>query len=185
MLSSVVVMSGGFEALPLLDELLSSIDSRYPSWILPTAIQEEAIPLILGGGDVLAAAETGSGKTAAFALPVLQLCVEHYREKEEKEEEEEKKKMRAAKAAGGSGEGGIAPKTFCLSATDRDTAISLSATGLSCQSRLETGWAGVRAATGAVEGRYYFEVECEDEGIVRVGVSRGGTTRELGKDRGR
>ena len=32
------------------------------------------MPLILGGGDVLAAAETGSGKTGAFALPVLQVC---------------------------------------------------------------------------------------------------------------
>jgi len=31
------------------------------------------VPLILGGGDVLAAAETGSGKTGAFALPVLQV----------------------------------------------------------------------------------------------------------------
>ena len=40
---------------------------------LPTPIQAEAVPLILGGGDVLAAAETGSGKTGAFALPVLQV----------------------------------------------------------------------------------------------------------------
>lgn len=31
------------------------------------------MPLILGGGDVMAAAETGSGKTGAFALPVLQI----------------------------------------------------------------------------------------------------------------
>ena len=34
------------------------------------------MPLILGGGDVMAAAETGSGKTAAFALPVLQIVHE-------------------------------------------------------------------------------------------------------------
>ena len=34
-------------------------------------MQSEAIPLILGGGDVLMAAETGSGKTGAFCLPVL------------------------------------------------------------------------------------------------------------------
>ncbi len=39
---------------------------------LPTPIQTEAIPLILGGGDIMAAAETGSGKTGAFALPILQ-----------------------------------------------------------------------------------------------------------------
>ena len=43
---------------------------------LPTPIQTEAIPLILGGGDVMAAAETGSGKTGAFALPVLQIVHE-------------------------------------------------------------------------------------------------------------
>ena len=46
---------------------------------LPTPIQAEAAPLILGGGDVLAAAETGSGKTGAFALPVLQVVHESLR----------------------------------------------------------------------------------------------------------
>jgi superfamily II DNA/RNA helicase len=43
---------------------------------LPTDVQAEAIPLILGGGDVLMAAETGSGKTGAFCLPVLQITWE-------------------------------------------------------------------------------------------------------------
>ena len=43
---------------------------------LPTPIQAEVVPLILGGGDVMAAAETGSGKTGAFALPVLQIVHE-------------------------------------------------------------------------------------------------------------
>ena len=43
---------------------------------LPTPIQAEAVPLILGGGDVMAAAETGSGKTGAFSLPVLQIVHE-------------------------------------------------------------------------------------------------------------
>ena len=41
-------------------------------YLTPTAIQQEAIPAVLGGRDVLATARTGSGKTAAFALPVLQ-----------------------------------------------------------------------------------------------------------------
>ena len=39
----------------------------------PTPIQEQAIPLVLSGADVLGSAQTGSGKTAAFALPILQL----------------------------------------------------------------------------------------------------------------
>lgn len=43
---------------------------------LPTDIQADAIPLILGGGDVLMAAETGSGKTGAFCLPILQIVWE-------------------------------------------------------------------------------------------------------------
>ena len=41
------------------------------------------MPLILGGGDVLAAAETGSGKTGAFALPVLQIVHETLQQKQE------------------------------------------------------------------------------------------------------
>ena len=41
------------------------------------------MPLILGGGDVLAAAETGSGKTGAFALPVLQIVHETLRARQQ------------------------------------------------------------------------------------------------------
>jgi len=41
-------------------------------WITPTLIQEIAIPLLLEGKDVLIRARTGSGKTAAFAIPVIQ-----------------------------------------------------------------------------------------------------------------
>ena len=42
----------------------------------PTAIQKEAIPLALSGRDIIGLAETGSGKTAAFALPILQTLLE-------------------------------------------------------------------------------------------------------------
>lgn len=59
-----------FEALGLAPYLLDSIKKLdYKS---PTPIQEMAIPIILQGKDVLGLAPTGSGKTAAYALPILQ-----------------------------------------------------------------------------------------------------------------
>lgn len=45
----------------------------------PTPIQKRAIPVILDGGDVVGTAETGTGKTAAFLLPVIQRLGENYR----------------------------------------------------------------------------------------------------------
>lgn len=41
-------------------------------WQTPTLIQEKAIPLLIEGKDVLVRARTGSGKTAAFSIPVIQ-----------------------------------------------------------------------------------------------------------------
>ena len=38
----------------------------------PTPVQQQAIPVLLQGGDILASAETGTGKTAAFLLPIIQ-----------------------------------------------------------------------------------------------------------------
>ena len=67
-----------FEEFGVLPELGAAVDDL--GWTLPTDVQAEAIPLILGGGDVLMAAETGSGKTGAFCLPVLQVTWESLRE---------------------------------------------------------------------------------------------------------
>jgi ATP-dependent RNA helicase RhlE len=59
-----------FDSLGLAPELLRAVaDQGYTE---PTAVQREAIPLVLAGRDLLAGAQTGTGKTAAFVLPILQ-----------------------------------------------------------------------------------------------------------------
>lgn len=59
-----------FSSLGLADSLLRAVaESGYTT---PTPIQAQAIPLVLAGGDLLAAAQTGTGKTAGFTLPILQ-----------------------------------------------------------------------------------------------------------------
>jgi ATP-dependent RNA helicase RhlE len=69
-----VIPAMPFSQLGLCSELASAV--RYNS---PTPVQQEAIPAILDGRDILAAAQTGTGKTAAFTLPLL----ERLREKPE------------------------------------------------------------------------------------------------------
>ncbi|MEI6035017.1 MAG: DEAD/DEAH box helicase [Verrucomicrobiae bacterium] len=60
-----------FLSLGLSEPLLRAISERgYPA---PAPVQELAIPAVLRGGDVWASAQTGSGKTAAFALPILEV----------------------------------------------------------------------------------------------------------------
>lgn len=60
-----------FETLGLSEELLRAV--RATGYTSPTPIQAQAIPAILEGTDVMAAAQTGTGKTAGFTLPLLQL----------------------------------------------------------------------------------------------------------------
>uniref|UniRef100_K1PRG3 RNA helicase n=1 Tax=Magallana gigas TaxID=29159 RepID=K1PRG3_MAGGI len=59
-----------FHEMGLDDRLLKAISQL--GWSEPTPIQEKAIPLALDGKDILARARTGSGKTAAFCIPVIQ-----------------------------------------------------------------------------------------------------------------
>ncbi|MCC6416569.1 MAG: DEAD/DEAH box helicase [Opitutaceae bacterium] len=58
-----------FKALNLSEPILRGIQAA--GYADPTPIQLRAIPLVLGGGDVIGSAQTGTGKTAAFALPIL------------------------------------------------------------------------------------------------------------------
>ncbi len=59
-----------FKKLRLIKPLLSAVHSE--GYEIPTAIQQKAIPHVLEGRDLLGCAQTGTGKTAAFALPILQ-----------------------------------------------------------------------------------------------------------------
>src|SRR5688572_30502760 len=65
--------SDGFMQLELNDELLATLAGL--GYEEPTPIQREAIPVLIAGQDVLAEAPTGTGKTAAFALPLLHRLV--------------------------------------------------------------------------------------------------------------
>ena len=47
------------------------------AYVHPTPIQAQAIPVVLQGRDVMGAAQTGTGKTAAFSLPLLQRMMKH------------------------------------------------------------------------------------------------------------
>ncbi len=59
-----------FSSLGLIDPLVSAVERE--GYTQPSPIQAQAIPAVLAGNDVLAAAQTGTGKTAGFALPILQ-----------------------------------------------------------------------------------------------------------------
>src|SRR4051812_23624405 len=64
-----------FSKLGLPPALLNGVKAM--GYIDPTPIQLRAIPVVLGGGDLIASAQTGTGKTAAFALPVLARLAKH------------------------------------------------------------------------------------------------------------
>jgi len=62
--------SSSFDQLGLIPPLAQAV--RELGYEQPTPVQEQAIPLVLAGRDLMAGAQTGTGKTAAFALPILQ-----------------------------------------------------------------------------------------------------------------
>lgn len=62
--------SGGFESLGLSPSVYKGIKKK--GYKVPTPIQRKTMPIILSGSDVVAMARTGSGKTAAFLVPMLE-----------------------------------------------------------------------------------------------------------------
>ncbi len=65
-----IVITTSFESLGLSAELLRAVAEK--GYTVPTPIQLQAIPVVLSGRDLLGAAQTGTGKTAGFTLPLLQ-----------------------------------------------------------------------------------------------------------------
>jgi len=62
-----------FSSLGLIDQITRTLETL--AYTQPTPVQTQAIPAVLAGRDVMAAAQTGTGKTAGFALPLLQRLV--------------------------------------------------------------------------------------------------------------
>ncbi|WP_176327807.1 DEAD/DEAH box helicase [Burkholderia vietnamiensis] len=67
-----------FESLGLAEPLVKAVNEL--GYTSPTPIQQQPIPAVLGGGDLLAGAQTGTGKTAGFTLPILQRLHTFYTE---------------------------------------------------------------------------------------------------------
>eukprot|EP01002_Notosolenus_urceolatus_P002891 NODE_175_length_2567_cov_13.285941_g132_i0.p1 GENE.NODE_175_length_2567_cov_13.285941_g132_i0~~NODE_175_length_2567_cov_13.285941_g132_i0.p1 ORF type:complete len:633 (+),score=198.74 NODE_175_length_2567_cov_13.285941_g132_i0:206-2104(+) len=141
-------------------EIIQALEEM--EWDLPKPVQAESIPLVLGGGDVMCAAETGSGKTGAFCLPVLQITWEALQEKTRSKH---------------------LTKHCALNKEDSDGALRLSGDLLQAQSRDQHEWSGARATYGIKTGKWYYEVKVIDEGLCRFGWSAGDASLQLGSDR--
>lgn len=59
-----------FEQLHIIPQILEALSQE--GYVTPTPIQEKAIPIVLAGRDLLGCAQTGTGKTAAFSIPIIQ-----------------------------------------------------------------------------------------------------------------
>ena len=76
-----------FKKLELIEPILKALEDQ--GYTTPTPIQQQAIPLVLEKRDLLGCAQTGTGKTAAFAIPILQILYQ------EKEQERGRKQIKA------------------------------------------------------------------------------------------
>ncbi|XP_075717202.1 ATP-dependent RNA helicase DDX1 isoform X1 [Rhinoderma darwinii] len=159
-----------FSEMGVMPEIAQAVEEM--DWLLPTDIQAESIPLILGGGDVLMAAETGSGKTGAFCIPVIQIVYETL-----KDQQEGKKGKTSIKT------GSSVLNKWQMNPYDRGSAFAIGSDGLCCQSREVKEWHGCRSTRGVNKGKYYYEVSCHDQGLCRVGWSSLQASLDLGTDK--
>jgi len=157
-----------FAEMGVMGEVIRGLDEI--GWLLPTPIQQEAIPLILGGGDVLGAAETGTGKTGAFGIPLLQLMHEQLTTGAE-----------PVGGAGGAGKAKEAKPAIRMSMEDKEALFNVDAAGTMCSATSPAAWGGGRANICVKQGKYFFEVVCAKVGgTVRVGFSTAAGSYNLG-----
>ncbi|GJD10941.1 Probable ATP-dependent RNA helicase ddx1 [Galdieria sulphuraria] len=152
-----------FEELGVLPEIIKAVEDL--DWSLPTPVQAETIPLVLGGGDAMVSAETGSGKTGAFCLPLVQVCYETL----------QGKFLQITKQPNHNDK-----STSLWFKSDYNLIIDREQTEL--ENKLPNRWQGARASLGANNGRWYFEVKVLSDGLCRVGWATEECSLDLGTD---
>lgn len=85
-----------FNTLGLRDEILTAISEA--GYTEPTPIQQQAIPVVLQGRDLMACAQTGTGKTAGFTLPILQLLSQKNSSKSQAKHQDKRSNRRPVRA---------------------------------------------------------------------------------------
>lgn len=164
-----------FIELGVMPEICQSLEKM--DWLLPTEIQSEAIPLILGGGDVLMASETGTGKTGAFCIPIVQVVCEHNIDLIDKPEKKQDQNN------------SIPDLRWVLNVMDRAPDIVLSSDRLMVQSK-SGNWQGCRTTKGLKRPnknlrnypQLYYEIHFDEPGLARVGWSFAKASLDLGTD---
>lgn len=149
-----------FEDLGVMPSIISTLTEK--DWHLPKPVQNEAIPLILGGGDVAVAAETGAGKTGAFCVPILQTVYETLHAPPPRQDPVDYD----------------SPLSFSIADRTKHVAVE----GRLVQSRSVSSWEGIRASRGVARGKWYFVARPDDEGLCRVGWSTARANLNLGND---
>lgn len=148
-----------FEEIGIATHLCRAVEQI--GWERPTATQAESIPLILGGGDVVLVSETGSGKTGAVCLPLLQIA----------QEQRARELLHSESAADVTFE--QYSKSHC---TVSDQTLQVSGTS-------EERWVGARLGTPLLGGKKYaFGFKLLEGRLIRVGVGLKGASLELGTD---
>ena len=115
-------MTTTFAELGLNEQILAGVEAL--GFSEPTPVQSQAIPLVLEGRDIVASAQTGTGKTAAFALPTLQLLMMHATQEAAVAQDEKPAEADADVAAAPAADGAAAAAADSVAATSAEVPAS-------------------------------------------------------------